>query len=35
VDVGFAGGGAIFKDTAALLNGDTIGNFAAPGDTTT
>jgi hypothetical protein len=30
--VGFSGGSTTFKDTAALLNGDTINNFTAPGD---
>jgi hypothetical protein len=29
---GFSGGGTTFKDTAALLNGDVIGNFGASGD---
>jgi hypothetical protein len=30
---GYAGGGDTFKGTAAGLSGDTIANFAAPGDT--
>jgi hypothetical protein len=29
--LGFAGGDTTFKDTTAAFNGDTIGNFAAPG----
>jgi plastocyanin len=29
---GFAGGGTTFRDTSALINKDTIGNFAAAGD---
>jgi hypothetical protein len=30
--IGFTGGGTTFKDKAALLNGDKIGNFDKPAD---
>ena len=29
---GSSAGGTTFRDTSALFNGDTIGNFSAPGD---